>query len=31
MNQTDTKDLFDKNVSYAFALAKTSTHMSEER
>ena len=31
MNQTDTKDIFDKNVSYAFALAKTSTHMSEER
>ena len=31
MNQTDTKDIFDKNVSYAFALAKTSTHMNEER
>ena len=31
MNQTDTKDIFDKNVSYAFALAKTSTHMSKER
>lgn len=31
MNQTDTKDVFDKNVSYTFALANTSTHVNKPR
>ena len=31
MNQTDTKDIFDKNTSYAFALSRISTHVRENR
>ena len=31
MNQTDTKDIFDKNTSYAFALSRISTHVKENR
>ena len=31
MNQTDTLDIFDKNTSYAFALSRISSHVSEKR